>query len=86
MTFARVDSWHVNLRIYARLIGLLRPHWTSALGAVLCLALSTGFALAVPWLLAWVIDVGIRQGRPRDLLGEEQSLASGTGGARGVAR
>jgi ABC-type multidrug transport system fused ATPase/permease subunit len=68
VTFARVDSWHVNLRIYARLIGLLRPHWPAALGAVLCLALSTGFALAVPWLLAWAIDVGIRQSRPRDLL------------------
>src|SRR2546430_413910 len=38
VTFARVDSWRFNLRIYARLIGLVRPLWTAALGTVICLA------------------------------------------------
>ncbi len=62
MTPARRDSWRANWRIYARILGLLRPHWRSALGAILCLLLSTAFALAIPTLLAWVIDVGVSRG------------------------
>jgi len=50
------------------MIGLLRPHLLSFLGSILCVALSTGFALAVPWLLGWVVDVGVRSGRLTDLL------------------
>ena len=57
-----------NWRIYARMIGLLRPHWWPSLGAAVCVLLSTGFALAVPWLLAWVVDTGLRRGHLRDLL------------------
>ena len=64
----RVDSWRANWRVYARLIGLLRPHWITACGAVVCLALSTGFALIVPWMLKFVIDTGLQRGHTRDLL------------------
>lgn len=63
-----VESLKANLRIYLRIIGLLRPHWLSSLGAVLGLGLSTGLSLIVPWLLAWVVDVGVRYGRMSDLL------------------
>src|SRR5947209_17745896 len=61
--FTALDSWQANLSIYLRIIALLRPHWLSALGAVVCLGLSTGFALVGPWLLAWVIDTGLKHGR-----------------------
>jgi len=40
----------------------------SALGAVVSLGLSTGFALVVPWLLAWVIDTGLQHGQFSTLL------------------
>ena len=66
--FVSIDSWKANLRIYVRIIGLLRPHWLPALGAVICLGLSTGFALVVPWLLAWVIDTGLHHGQFSTLL------------------
>ncbi|HLI05128.1 MAG TPA: ABC transporter ATP-binding protein [Ktedonobacteraceae bacterium] len=45
-----------------RILGLLRPHWLTTLGAIACLGLSTGFALLVPWLLAFVIDNGLQRG------------------------
>lgn len=66
--FTSLHLWKVNLRIYLRIIALLRPHWLSALGAVVCLGLSTGFALVGPWLLAWVIDTGLQHGRFSTLL------------------
>jgi ABC-type multidrug transport system fused ATPase/permease subunit len=66
--FTSLNLWKVNLRIYLRIIALLRPHWLSALGAVVCLGLSTGFALVVPWLLAWVIDTGLQHGQFSTLL------------------
>jgi ATP-binding cassette subfamily B protein len=47
---------------------LLRPHWVSTAGANLCLLLSTGFALVVPALLAWVIDTGVKHGHLNELL------------------
>ncbi len=62
--FTSIDSWKVNWRI----IALLRPHWLSTLGAVACLGLSTGFALIVPGLLAWVIDTGLQHGQFSTLL------------------
>ncbi|MFL5703401.1 MAG: ABC transporter transmembrane domain-containing protein, partial [Ktedonobacteraceae bacterium] len=65
---AHLETWRANLRIYVRIIGLLRPHWLQAIGTVVSLALSTGFALVVPWLLAWVVDVGVRSGHITDLL------------------
>ncbi len=60
-------SYYVELlkssgRIYMRILGLLRPHWLTTLGAIACLGLSTGFALLVPWLLAFVIDNGLQRG------------------------
>jgi len=62
--FTSIDAWKVNWRI----IALLSPHWLSTLGAVLCLGLSTGFALIVPGLLAWVIDTGLQHGQFSTLL------------------
>ncbi len=67
-TVASSDSWKVTIRIYLRIIALLRPHWLQAAGAVICLGLSTVFALIVPWLLAWVIDMGFQHGRIGPLL------------------
>ena len=58
------SSWRIYLRIFA----LLRPHWLPTLGALVCLGLSTGFALLVPWLLAFVIDNGLRHGQFGTLL------------------
>jgi ABC-type multidrug transport system fused ATPase/permease subunit len=63
-----IDSWKVNWRIYMRIIGLLRPHWLPSLSAIACLGLSTSFALVVPWLLAYVIDTGLRHGQLGTLL------------------
>jgi ABC-type multidrug transport system fused ATPase/permease subunit len=67
-----IVSWKTNLHIYLRILGLLRPHWFMSVSAVVCTALSIGFSLVVPWLFAWVIDVGIASGHLNDLL-----LASG---------
>ncbi|HEY0757277.1 MAG TPA: ABC transporter ATP-binding protein [Ktedonobacteraceae bacterium] len=62
-TSARVNSWKASLRIYWRMLTLLRPHWLSATGAILCLCLSTAFALIVPWLLGWVVNTGLQHGQ-----------------------
>jgi ATP-binding cassette subfamily B protein len=78
-----INSLKANLRIYLRIVGLLRPHWGSALGAVLCLGLSTGLSLIVPWLLAWVVDVGVREGRLTDLLVAAGAIF-GTSALRGL--
>ncbi len=63
-----VGTFRESLRVYLRIVGLLRPHWLSFLGSVLCVVLSTAFAMIVPWLLAWVVDVGVRNGRFTDLV------------------
>ncbi len=55
------------LRIYGRLIRLLRPHWLQATGAVICILVSTGLSMVIPWLLGVVIDVGVRHGHGSDL-------------------
>jgi ATP-binding cassette subfamily B protein len=65
---ARVNSLKVNLCIYFRIIALLRPHWIWTIGAIVCLGLSTGFALIVPWLLGWVVNAGIQHGQFGSLL------------------
>ena len=43
-TVASSDSWKASMRIYMRIIALLRPHWLQSAGAVICLGLSTFFA------------------------------------------
>src|SRR2546428_9927619 len=63
-----LDSWKANLLIYTRITGLLRPHWLTTVGSVICLGLSTGLSLIVPWLLAWVIDTGLQHGKFSTLL------------------
>jgi ABC-type multidrug transport system fused ATPase/permease subunit len=67
-SFLSLESWKTALAIYRRIIALLRPHWVTTLGAMLSLALSTAFALLVPWLLAWVIDTGLQHGQFSTLL------------------
>ncbi len=61
-------SWRESVRIWKRILGLLRPHWRIAVGSVIYLILSTGFALLVPWLLKYVIDTGISSGKFSDLI------------------
>jgi len=63
-----VDLLKSSWRIYLRIFALLRPHWLPTLGAIACLGLSTGFALLVPWLLAFVIDRGLQHGQFGTLL------------------
>ncbi len=62
------DTWQENLRIYVRILALLRPHWLQSLGAVVCLGLSTGLSLIIPWLIAYVIDTGLQHGQLSNLL------------------
>jgi ABC-type multidrug transport system fused ATPase/permease subunit len=66
--FARPGSWQSNLRIYWRILQLLKPHKKTTIGAIVCLFLATGFSLIVPTLLAWVVDVGVQSGHVTDLL------------------
>jgi ABC-type multidrug transport system fused ATPase/permease subunit len=66
--FARLGSWQSNLRIYWRIILLLKPHKKTTIAAIVCLFLATGFSLIVPTLLAWVVDVGVQSGHVTDLL------------------
>jgi ABC-type multidrug transport system fused ATPase/permease subunit len=67
-TPSRMDSVRTTWRIFVRIVKLLRPHWVSAIGTNVCLLLTTGFALIVPALLAWVVDVGVRKGNAVGLL------------------
>ncbi len=62
------DTWQENLRIYVRILALLRPHWLQSLGAIACLGLSTGLSLIIPWLIAYVIDSGLQHGQLSNLL------------------
>jgi len=62
------DTWQANLRIYARIFALLRPHWFQSFGAVACLGLSTGLSLIIPWLIATVIATGLQHGQLNNLL------------------
>jgi ATP-binding cassette subfamily B protein len=60
--------WRESWRIYLRMMALLRPHWFISLLSIVCIVLSTAFALMVPSLLQWVVDVGVHTGRFTDLL------------------
>jgi ATP-binding cassette subfamily B protein len=51
-----------NLGVYVRVIRLLRPYWKRSVVTVICILLATLFSMLVPWLLEWVIDVGIHTG------------------------
>ena len=61
-------SWKENIRIYKRIIALLRPHLLMSIATVVCVTFATLFALIVPWLIEWVIDVGVRSGDIGSLL------------------
>jgi ATP-binding cassette subfamily B protein len=63
-----LEVWRENWHIYNRILKLLRPHKLSTFGTIACLILSTAFSLIVPWLLAWVVDVGVKSGRFTDLM------------------
>ncbi|HEY7122599.1 MAG TPA: ABC transporter ATP-binding protein [Ktedonobacterales bacterium] len=55
-------------RIYARILGFLRPHWKIAIGSVLCLILATTLSLVVPELIAEVVNIGISSGNAGQLV------------------
>lgn len=61
-------SWKENMRIYMRITALLRPHLFASIATVVCVTFATLFALIVPWLIEWVIDVGVRSGSIGSLL------------------
>jgi ABC-type multidrug transport system fused ATPase/permease subunit len=63
-----VALWREGWHIYLRMIALLRPHWLISIWSVVCIVLATTFALIVPALLQWVVDVGVHTGRFTDLL------------------
>lgn len=67
ITSSRITALKTNWRIFVRIVRLLRPHRAGAIATTLCLLLSTGFALIVPWLLAWVVDTGVQRGHVGDL-------------------
>src|SRR5947207_1533393 len=60
--------WRDGWRIYLRMMALLRPHWFISVCTIVCTILATAFALIVPSLLQWVVDVGVHTGRFTDLL------------------
>jgi hypothetical protein len=60
--------WREGWRIYLRMMALLRPHWFISICTVGCIILNNAFALIVPSLLQWVVDVGVHTGRFTDLL------------------
>jgi ATP-binding cassette subfamily B protein len=61
-SYVKESEFKENAYIYWRIFKLLRPHWFSTTCAILCVLLSTAFALAVPGVLGWVVDVGVRTG------------------------
>lgn len=67
-SYFNLKAWKENTRTYMRMVGLLRPHWLITTYALLCILFATVLSLAVPWLLQWVVDVGIQTGRIEDLL------------------
>ena len=67
----RLRDFTAAMRVYARIVRLLRPHTVMTVVMIACVVLSTGFGLVLPWLLAWVVDVGVRHGN-----GEELALAA----------
>jgi ABC-type multidrug transport system fused ATPase/permease subunit len=68
LSFPYVGTLKERWRVYRRIVALLRPHWFAFLLSVICILLSTAFSLIVPWLLAWVVDVGVHNGRFTDLV------------------
>jgi ABC-type multidrug transport system fused ATPase/permease subunit len=56
------------MRVYGRILGLLRPHLWLTTGAILCLILSTALSLLVPELIAQVVAIGIGSGNLSALL------------------
>ncbi len=64
----KLPSWRETIRIYRRILALLRPHLWLTIGAVVCAALATGFALVVPYVFGWVIDHGLSTGKFSDLV------------------
>ena len=82
-SFFDFKLWKESWSTYARIIRLLRPHWLETIGTIICIALSTIFALIVPVLLQWVIDVGIHAGHFTDLLIAAAAIL-GTSALRGL--
>src|SRR5689334_11457607 len=55
-------------RILIRCFGYLRPYWRLTAGVYLSMLVITGLTLAVPQLIRWIVDRGIRDNDMR-LLG-----------------
>jgi len=69
LTTERVTTWRHNLRAYARITGLLRPHLRLSLLCVACLLLSTAFSFVVPLALRQIVDtIVVPHGQTRDLV------------------
>jgi len=68
-TAERSTTWRHNLRIYARITGLLRLHLRPSLLCIACLLLSTLFSFVVPFALQRIVDtIAVPHGRTRDLI------------------
>jgi ATP-binding cassette subfamily B protein len=64
----KAKLWRDGWRIYLRMMALLRPHWFISICTVVCIVFNAAFALIIPSLLQWVVDVGVHTGRFTDLL------------------
>jgi ABC-type multidrug transport system fused ATPase/permease subunit len=64
---AWIARMFATFAVYARIVRLLGPRRGQTLGMMACVVLSTGFGLILPWLLAWVVDLGIRHGNTGQL-------------------
>ncbi len=63
----QLQNFASAMRIYTRIVELLRPYRAMTTLMIACVVLSTGFGLVLPWLLAWVVDVGVRHGNGGEL-------------------
>ncbi len=48
-----------NIRVVARLMGFLRPHWRSMVAAFVCMLVSSGLGLLIPYLMKIAVDQSI---------------------------
>jgi len=75
MTPERNATWRGNIRVYARIVRLLRPHPRLTLMCLACLGLSTLFALTVPPLLGRVVKISIDGAHPGHTVAMQPSHA-----------
>jgi ABC-type multidrug transport system fused ATPase/permease subunit len=71
------------MQILVRLIRLLRPHWRTALGALVCTVVGSAVGLIPPKLIKLIIDTGIGEGR-RELIAPLAGAVVGVSAVRGL--